>query len=127
MKIDNIYINEAIRIREEYINNMHHINNSDTIIKNIIKDMEKLKDDISTDSDISEDVYKSKLVELDTILNKISVKIVPYHEKIMLLGKDQEKLSLAIKDKYPKISDDDIQQQIIPHIIELDEKLKKMM
>lgn len=125
MTIDEIYINEAIRIRQEYVSNMEIINDNETMINNVVSSMEAIADEIEDVDSISDDVYTGKLKELDNILEQVKIEIIPYHEKILELGNDQQKLLLAIKDKYPKLSVEEIQQQIIPHIIKLDEKLKK--
>lgn len=127
MTIDTIYINEAIRIRKEYLTNLQNINNSEGMIKEIIEHMNNIKDDIANVNDLNEEEYIDKLKELDIILDRIKTNILPYHENIMELGKDQQKLFLLIKDKYKDLTAEEIQQQIAPHIIKFDEKMKKMI
>lgn len=125
MTIDKLYINEAIRIRTEYIKNLKYISNKESIIKNIISNMEALKGEIEDTDELNEDEYKSKLMELGEIMSRIESDILPHHKAIESLNKDQQKLYHTIKDKYDDISDDEIQKQIMPHIVELDKNLRK--
>lgn len=120
--IDLLYINEAKRIRSEYIKNLKHISDKEDIVNDIMKDMEKLKSELEV---LDEADFKIKVKELGEILIKVENDILPYHKEIEKLNKDQQKLYSAIKEKYPHISDEEIQEQVIPHIIELDKKMRK--
>ena len=118
--IDDIYINEAKRIREEYLNNLVYITKEEQNITNLTVQLQDLAKDIENSDEKDETFYKDALFEIEIMIRKATDKIFPYHDKIKELDKAQKNLYDKIKDKYPKISDQDIQDSIIPHILELD-------
>lgn len=127
MKIDKIYINEAVRIRKEYLKNLIEIDSKEKLVKNIIENMTEIKKELENDNDFTEEQYRNKLIELSGIIKKIEDDIMPHHKNIKELDTDQKKLYKSIKNKYPKISDDDIQKEIIPHIINIDNEIKEKL
>jgi broad-specificity NMP kinase len=127
MKIDEIYINEAIRIRQDYINNLLFINKKEELLKDIIKSMGDISKEIKDVDELSEEIYIKKLTELNTVVDDIKREVMPYHDKVVVLDNDQKKLYRAIKDKYPNILDEEIQKQIIPHVVEFDKQLRNIL
>lgn len=129
MILDDIYINEAIRIRKEYLYNLIEIIKKEEEIKkyfeqleNIKKRMESLTD---TEREINEKDITSVIIEISKNIDNIKKHILPYSDKIKKLDKDQRLLYNNIKDKYPNISNDEIQKQIVPHITPIDDKFRK--
>jgi hypothetical protein len=59
------------------------------------------------------------------MIRKATEKILPYHDKVKDLDKQQRKLYNTIKDKYPNLSDEDMKNQIIPHVVKIDDKYKE--
>lgn len=125
--IDLIYINEAKRIREEYLNNLQYIATEEDNIKQLTSDLVKLSEDIENSEEKSETFYKDALFEVETMIRKASEKIMPYHDKVKELDKQQKVLYDTIKEKYPNKTDEDIKNDIIPHIVELDKRIKKKL
>jgi hypothetical protein len=123
--IDQIYINEAIRIREEYLNNLIYIANEEEYIKSLSSDLKTLNDEISQSEKKDEQYYRDALFEVDLMIRKATDKINPYYDKVKELDKKQRTLYNTIKDKYPDITDEQLQKDIIPHIVEIDKKYKE--
>ena len=122
--VDQIYINEAIRIREEYLDNLIYIANEQDYITGLSSDLKTLNDEISESEKKDEKYYRDALFEVELMIRKANEKIMPYYDKIKELDKKQRDLYNTIKDKYPDITDDQMQKAIIPHIMEVDKKYK---
>jgi len=122
--IDQIYINESIRIREEYLDNLLYIANEEEYITGLSKDLQTLNDEISESEKKDEKYYRDALFEVELMIRKATEKITPYYDKIKELDKKQRNLYNTIKDKYPDVTDEQMQKEIIPHILEVDMKYK---
>jgi len=124
--IDEHYIKEAIRIREEYLKNLIYITEEEENIKKLISDLENIGKDIENTEGKSEKYYRDALFEIEIMIRKATEKIIPFHEKKKQLDKEQRKLYNSIKDKYPNITDDDMKGYIVPYIVKIDEKYRKI-
>lgn len=122
--IDTLYINEALRIREEYLNNLLYISNEEENLKKLTNNLSELSEEIENSESKDENYYKNALIEVEKMIQKANDKIKPYYDKIKDLDKQQRLLYNNIKEKYPNITDDKIKDVIIPHILILDEKIK---
>lgn len=112
------YINEAVRIRKEYLNNLEHIVNQEEKIMNKKDDFQKIQDEIQAIvfSDLNE-IRKTlsineKLIYLEKEIKSIQSIIKPYYDNIEKLKDDRDRLYLAIKEKYPNITAEQIKQEI---------------
>jgi len=123
--IDKIYINEAVRIREEYLDNLVYIAKEEEYIKSLSSDLQTLNNEIKDSEKKDEKYYRDALFEVDLMIRKATEKINPYYEKIKELDNKQRSLYNTIKDKYPDIKDEQIQKDIIPEIIKVDKKYKE--
>jgi hypothetical protein len=123
--IDQIYINEAIRIREEYLDNLIYIANEEEYIRGLSSDLQTLNDEISKSEKKDEKYYRDALFEVDLMIRKATEKINPYYDKVKELDKKQRSLYNTIKDKYPNITDDEMKKDIIPHIVKVDQRYKE--
>jgi len=118
------YINEGIRIRKVYIQNLKEILKQEPIIFERKKIFEKLKDDMeaTVKSDLNE-IRKTielnnKLTTLEKEIKIIQDIIRPYYEKIESLKTDKDRLYLAIKEKYPNITQEEIEKDIMSRVDE---------
>lgn len=113
------YIEEAVRIRKEYINNLKLILSKQDIIKQYAEEIDKTKDALS-DIDLTDEGNKQKVNETLILLEKnikdINDEINPYQLSIEELKKQSTILYNSIKDKYPTLSDNDIENEILPYI-----------
>jgi DNA repair ATPase RecN len=126
VKIHQRYIDNAIRIRKEFLTVMRDILDKETEIKNYKNRIDELmsinKKYINDNSkspiqkikkDISDDLND---IESNIIL--INNKLLPILEKLEKLKKDSKELYSAIRDKYPNLSEQDIQNQIFEKLPE---------
>lgn len=118
------YINEGIRIRKEYILNLKEILKKEP---EIIAKRQKFMDLQSEMKKIAEsdlnDVRKTlqlneNLMILEKEMKNIQNIIKPYSDVIEKLKDDRDRLYLAIKEKYPKITQQEIEQEIMSKVEE---------
>jgi septal ring factor EnvC (AmiA/AmiB activator) len=125
VKLDSLYLNEARRIREEYLLSLSHIKKKQPSINKYRKEIERYRDEIDNlyksdeKNSIKENLYIEKMEELIKNVDKIENQIQPFYIKIKKLNEDSLKLKKLIIEKYPTITVDEIKQQIIPFIADL--------
>ena len=118
------YINEGIRIRKSYIQNLKEILKQEPIIFERKKIFEKLKDDMESTvkSDINEArkilELNNKLITIEKEIRVIQNIIKPYYDAIESLRTDKDRLYLAIKEKYPNITQEEIEKDIMSRVDE---------
>jgi len=119
-KIHDRYIKQAIRIREDFIRNMQKIIESEKeinihkeVIINLMKSNEKyIKANSDKDIEMIKDVLKDDLLEIDSKIEKITKELTPMLKQTEKLEKESKELFNAIKDKYPNLSEEEIQKEI---------------
>ena len=116
------YINEAKRIRQEYLKNLSQILTQEPKVEERKKEGLRIQEEISDiiNSDLNE---VKKILELNNRLLILEKEIVsiqnivrPYSENIEKLRGDSDRLFLAIKEKYPNIDDKALEEEIMSHI-----------
>ena len=123
--IDEFYINEAVRIRKEYLDNLIYLAQEEENIKSLTDDLNQLSKDVEKSEKRDEKYYRDALFEVELMIRKATEKIMPYHDKTKELDKQQRTLYNTIKEKYPDLSDEEMKNIIIPHIIKVDSKYKE--
>jgi len=125
--MDNInekYLQEANRIREEYLKTLEKIKGKEVVIekhktdieaimlknteyieKHNTKSIEQIKDDLKNDLN---------LVEIK--INNINDELSPLLVKIDDLKDESTELFITIKDKFPYLDEKDIQEQVFKYI-----------
>lgn len=118
------YINEGIRIRKVYIQNLKEILKQEPIIAERKKSFQKIQSEMESvvESELN-DVRKtlelnSKLISIEKEINKIQDIIRPYYEAIEKLKEDSDRLYLVIKEKYPNITAAEIENEIMSKVEE---------
>ena len=118
------YIREGVRIRKVYIYNLKEILKQEPIIYERKKIFEKLQSEMETvvKSDLNE-IRKtlelnSKLLILEKEIKSIQDIVKPYYDTIENLKNDKDKLYLAIKEKYPNITTEQIERDIMSNVEE---------
>lgn len=120
-KIDKIFINKAISIRKEYL---RHCENIDIDSFKLKECKEKLQIYLEEGNEISEKYNDEESAEFQKEINEVINKVVktvkqlesrikPYKDRIKELESESDKLFISIKDRYPKLSTEEIQKQII--------------
>ena len=125
------YINEAIRIRREYLNCMYEITTKEekvmkqkSELENVMNDLTSLVESMEGKKNIDGKLLNEKLLEAELNINKIQAELKPINVKIESLKKEAKNLYTIIKEKYPDLNDQDIKSQMDPHLIELNNKYK---
>mgnify|MGYP000968873080 CR=1 FL=1 len=118
------YINEGIRIRKKYIQNLKEILKQEPIISEKKKRFEQIQNEMSqiVSSDMN-DMRKTldlnnRLILLEKEIKKIQDIIKPYYETIENLKNDRDRLYLSIIEKYPNITQEQIEQDIMSKVEE---------
>ena len=122
--IDEKYLQEANRIREQYLKTLEKIKTKEDIINKYKSDienvMEKNTDYIEKHSEKSIDQIKENIKDdlylVETSINKINDELTPLLDKIDELKDNSSELFTSIKDKYPLVDEIDIQEQVFKYI-----------
>lgn len=126
MTLDKLYIDEAKRIRKIYLSSLAEIVKKEDEIQVYFNMIEGIREQVEENSvDANDEFFIKKLIEIDESIEKIKGVILPYNDKIKKLDESQKLLYNNIKDKYPDITDEEIQNQIIPHIIPIDDEFRE--
>jgi len=118
------YIDEAVRIRNYYLQNLKEIAEQEPIIMKKKEMFQKIQDEMkiivySDENDIRKTMeLNEKLIYLEREIKSIQSIIQPYYEKIEKLKDDRDRLYLSIKEKYPNITTDEIKNDISSKITE---------
>ena len=118
------YIKEGIRLRKSYIENLKEILNQEPAINDRKKAFENLRDEMEklVFSDLNDVrktlVLNNKLMEIDKEIKNIQEIIKPYYDTIEKLKTERDRLYVAIKEKYPNVTDQEIEQEIMKHVEE---------
>lgn len=118
------YIKEGIRLRKSYIENLKEILKQEPSINERKKTFDEIKDEMEkiVYSDLN-DVRKTlilnnKLMDLDKEIKKVQDIVRPYYDNIEKLKVERDRLYLAIKEKYPIITDQEIEKEIMTRVVE---------
>lgn len=124
-KISKHYLDEARRIRKEYLENLKKIKDKKPLIDQHRQEVEKYNKDVELlpesglEGEKLEREFYSKVEKLLENIEIIENSIKPFYEKIEQLKKDSFKLNEIIKEKYPTLTQQEIKQQIIPYVQDL--------
>jgi vacuolar-type H+-ATPase subunit E/Vma4 len=118
------YINEAKRIRRIYLQNIREIVKQEPKVierRNVARKIQE-EMEITVHSDVN-DLRKSlelnsRLLVLEKEINAIQDIIRPFYDNIEKLKNDTDRLYLSIKEKYPDLDIDTIQEEIISNLDE---------
>lgn len=125
MTLDKLYIDEAVRIRRTYLDNLAGIVRKEDEIQKYFEMIEDVRKEVAENENPDQEYFVKKLTEINDNIEKIRSIIIPHYDTIKKLDESQKTLYNNIKDKYPEITDDDIQSQIVPHVIPIDKEFSK--
>ena len=118
------YINEGIRIRKIYMQNLKEIIKEEPKIMARKASFEKLQEEMGNivKSDLNEMrktlELNEKLIYLEKEIKYIQDIIRPYYTNIENLKNDRDRLYLSIKEKYPSITEQQIEREIMSKVDE---------
>jgi site-specific DNA-adenine methylase len=98
---------------QKIIESEKEINIHKEVIINLMKSNEKyIKANSDKDIEMIKDVLKDDLLEIDSKIEKITKELTPMLKQTEKLEKESKELFNAIKDKYPNLSEEEIQKEI---------------
>lgn len=118
------YINEAKRIRRIYLQNIREIVKQEPKVierRNFAhKTQEEMEITVHSDvNDLKKSLeLNSRLLVLEKEINAIQDIIRPFYDNIEKLKNDTDRLYLSIKEKYPDLDMNTIQEEIIASLDE---------
>lgn len=121
-KIHKRFIDEAIRIRQEYLEEMKLLAEKEDKIKKyqlrittVLKDIEKYvikNNDVELDNEQISLELSDELGDIDSTMKKIQEDVSLLDKKIKKLQKESNTLYEAITKKHPSLTEEHIQEQI---------------
>ena len=115
--MDKIFIEQAKQIRREFIKNAKEIVKCEERIIIYKEDLNKIHDELSDKMD--DQTIHEKLVLVEKNIKAIEKILEPYNVKIKQLEKNADILFDNIKEKHPTLTTEEIQKELIPHLIEI--------
>ena len=118
------YIKDGIRLRKSYIENIKEIVKLEPLINKRKKNFDDLKVEMesivfSDKNDIRKTVeLNNSLIQLDKEVKKVQELVRPFYDKIEALKSERDRLYVAIKEKYPNITDQQIENEIMERVSE---------
>lgn len=115
--MDKIFIEQAKNIRREYIKNAREVVKCESKIEIHKNELNKLQKDLN--EGMNEHILREKLSLIEKNIKSIEDIIQPYVNKIELLEKDADKLFDNIKLRHNKLTTEEIQNELIPHLMNI--------
>jgi chromosome segregation ATPase len=120
--MDKKFIEQAKSIRREYAKVIKEISSSEEkieVYRNELKTIEVELKSVTSQGNIDQDKLRSRMMDMERNMKSIEEIITPYDKKVKQLEKDADKLFENIKERYPNITKEEIQQELIPHLAEI--------
>ncbi len=113
-KIDQRYINKAVHIRKEFLNSIKNLMIKQEYIQKYLIEIEKYKNEL-TDITNTDDIIKSiNIIEQNILI--VEKEMSFFISKREQLEKEEIKLCELVLERYKGITEDEIKEQIYPHI-----------
>jgi len=129
--LDKRYIDEAVRIRRDYLTCVYDITQKEeTVMKykidleNSINNMDDVVKTMTESKNISNKILNEKLIDLELNINKIQNELIPINKKIKQLEIDAKKLNTIIKEKYTTLSEMDVRRILEPYLLKMESNLR---
>lgn len=113
-RLDQRFIDMAVKIRRDFLKSLKEATQKQEIVNHYLNELNDLKTDLENSKNNDDLVSKLKVIEqkIRIIENEMSVLV----ERRSKLEKEEIKLLETIKERYPEITEDELKQQIYPHI-----------
>ena len=113
-KIEQRFIDKAVFIRKEFLKSVKIAVDRQEIISTYLSELEKLKDGL--DDVQNTDDFIKKINEIEQKIIVIEKEMSFHIKKREFLEKEEIKLCELVLERYPDITEDEIKEQIQPHI-----------
>ena len=113
-KIEQRFIDKAVYIRKEFLKSVKIALDRQGIISTYLSELEKLKDGL--DEVQNTDEFIKKINEIEQKIIVIEKEMSFHIKKREFLEKEEIKLCELVLERYPDITEDEIKEQIQPHI-----------
>ncbi len=114
--MDKIFIEQAKNIRKEYIKNIKEISKCESQVEEYKNKLNEIQEDLK---DVDVETAKDKLTEIEVNIKRIETILSPYTKKIEHLESSADKLFENIKQRYPNLTMEQIQNELIPYLTEI--------
>ena len=120
-KIDDRFIQEAIRIRKEYLSSIFQAKSKESELVSIKNDINDTYSKIAeSENEIDEELMKDKIDKLRRKVDDITKYINPIINNIESLKNDADILYENIKDKYPNVTKEELMSVFLPYMRDID-------
>lgn len=123
LKIEQRLIDEAVRIREEYLKSLVELKTKEENIVSIKDDLNNAYNMVSDYvNDIDKEMIENKIARLTKDIKEMQTYIQPIVDNVSKLGKDANILFEQIKDKNPRATKKELVETLSPHLKKIDDK-----
>lgn len=112
-KIEENYIQDAIRIRKTYFEVLDKITQQQSKIDIYRKEVENYLEQLKNIEELDKHSMELHTLEVGIKIKKVEDLINPYYEQIKNLENEADKLYETIMSIYPDVDIDDVKKQII--------------
>ena len=115
--MDKIFIEQAKSIRREFAKTAKDVVKCQDKIEVYKIELTKIQEELNNKMD--ENTIREKLILVEKNIKSIEKILEPHNEKILQLEKDADKLFDNIMERHPHLTPQDIQNELIPHLMEI--------
>jgi hypothetical protein len=113
-KLDQRFIDKSVQIRKEFLKSVKVAMDSQEIVSIYLSELNDLKEDLDNVQDTDDFIKKINIIEQKIQLVE---KEMSYHlKKREFLEQEEKQLCELVLERYPDITEDEIKEQILPHI-----------
>jgi chromosome segregation ATPase len=115
--MDKIFIEQAKALRRQFFKNAKEVIKHEDAINNYRIELLNLKDEINPQ--MNEELIRGKFIEIEKKIKSIEDILDPYNQQIRKLEKEADILFEHIKERHPNLTKEDIERELIPHLLEI--------
>lgn len=113
-KLEQRFIDKAVQIRKDFLISLRVAMERQETVQVYLNELNELKNSLDNVKDTNDFINKIKIIEqkIMVVENEMSFHL----KKREFLEKEQTKLCELVLERYPGITEDEIKEQIYPHI-----------
>lgn len=117
--MDKIFIEQAKQIRTEYIKIYKELEKCQSEIDRYKEQLVHIKSELDNNDNMTENGLKETLLIIEKNIRTVENIFKPHMDKMKILEKNADILFENIKDRYPNITEKEIQNELIPYLAEI--------